>query len=173
MTPQEERKQTELELVDLLAWAKQRDNTATLDSTIKRLIVKKIGTLTADQALALKMQQTLIPFGVTPTFFVDQRADKMYLTDEERDELGAPDLSDAAETDMRVWALTDICNWLEAQPDGRQRYVDILKVYQAAITDAANVYGHAYVPPIAVKAINMVMTLARARKYLKAAEKGK
>lgn len=178
MTPQEQQELTaqELtaqELTALIAWARQRDTMAKLDDNLKVLIVKKVGTLTGMQAKVLHAQRTLIPFGVTPAVFVDSRADEMRLTDKEREGLGAPDLSDRAESDMTVWALTDIITWLEAQPDGTQRYSRLLDIYRLALRRASDVYEMAYGPLIVVRAINMVMTLARARKYIVAQEKGR
>jgi hypothetical protein len=127
-----------------------------------------IGTLNKQQVQILQMQRTLIPFGVTPEVFIEKRADQLFLTDEERERIGSPDFSDEAETEMYVWALTDICVWLESQLDGKQRYRTLIEEYQKALLNATTRYtalsGHA---PILIKAINMVMTIARAKKLLK------
>jgi hypothetical protein len=161
-------KELALELALAQAWARDRLQVGTLDSDIKKLIVRKIGTLNKEQVQFLQMQRTLIPFGVTPTVFVKLRSDEMFLTREERAGLGSPDLSDKAETEMYKWALTNICEWLENQPDGKQRYQLLLARYQEALQKATDRYeqtnGH---PPIVVKTINVVMTIARAKKFIR------
>ena len=119
MTPEQESQMIQQELDGLLAWATSRAELTTLDGVIGDLIIEKMGPISGDQAQALHVQKTFIPFGVSPAFFVRVRASLLQIDKEKAKSLHAADLLDPQESLMIVWAMRDVVAWLESL-DGNQ-----------------------------------------------------
>lgn len=164
----DEQRLTEEEYAALIAWAQDRIRAGALSNDIKDLVVAKIGILTRAQAQYLNRQRTFIPFGVTPSVLIDERVERMKVPVEEQKGLTAVDIYDPAEAKMLIWALEDIKIWLLDLEDGTRRYPHLLKIYESALRDARDSYTIiASHPPLAAKAVTMILRLEKAKKYVK------
>lgn len=156
------------ELAAMVAWAKHRIAIGGFDTQLKALFVQRINGITPEQMRLFSSQKTLVPFGVFPDDFMEQRADKMKLSTQERKGLHAPDFLDSEESSMIAWAMESIVTWLEHSPVDQVQFPHVLTRYREMLRNATQVYtltsGH---PPVATKVIDMVMSLARAKKYTK------
>jgi hypothetical protein len=160
------------ELALLVEWAEERAESAGLYDEIRTLTKEKIGTLTGAQAQYLNALETMIPFGVTPTVFVQVRTILLLIPPEELRKIDAPSVRDAEETKMRRWALQDIRDWLVSSPARQHRYPHLLAKYEEAIRTATETYTGLYGPLMLNKVIRYVMTLPEARRLIKEAQKG-
>lgn len=168
ITDNEQQIRDQEELAAMMAWARHRLAIGGFDSQLKALFVQRLHGITPEQIRLFNSQKTLVPFGVFPDDFMEQRADKMKLSTQERKGLHAPDFLDSEESSMIAWAMESIVDWLEHSPEGQLQFPHVLAQYRRFLTLSSGAYtsanGHTLV---VARAIDMVMSLAKAKKYTK------